>query len=119
MDSRKLTIVVVLGLAVGFAALYNAIVVTGALFLSGLLVGMIAAGTSERPIRNMLRAMGWGGLVLVVASALLGLAELAGHYGTWAWPTPPENAVLVVWVGGSLMMLFWLALGSLIRVLKQ
>lgn len=118
MKRRMLTVVVVLGLVIGFMSLWNMAVATAMLFLNGMLVGVIAAGTSEKPIRNILRAIGWGWLVLVVASLVLGSAKLAGYYGDWAWTTAPESAVLAIWVGGCLMMSFWLVLGNLIRLLK-
>jgi hypothetical protein len=118
MNYRKLFVVGFLGFAIGSTSLWNATVATALLFLNGLLVGMIAAGTSERPLWNLLYALGWGVLGLIVASAVLGLAKLVGIYANWAWPTLPESAVLAVWVGGCLMMLFWLLLGSLIRLLR-
>lgn len=118
MNYRILIIVGILGFLIGCASLWNTTVVTGLLFLNGSPVGMMAAGTSERPLWNLLSALGWGVSVLVVASMVLGLAKLAGIYANWVWPTLPENAVLAVWVGGCLMMLLWLLLGSLIRLLR-
>lgn len=118
MKYRKLIVVGVLGFVIGSTSLWNTTVTTALLFLNGFMVGLIAAGTSERPLWNLLYALGWGVLVLVVASVVLGLAKLAGIYANWVWPTLPEGAVLAVWVGGCLMMLFWLLLGTLIRLLR-
>ena len=118
MKYRKLVIVGVLGFVVGSASLWHVAAIIAALMASGFLVGMIAAGTSESPIYNLVSAAGWGALILICASIVVGLAKLAGGYASWMWPIPPETAILLVWVGGCLMFLLWLLLGSLIRLLR-
>jgi hypothetical protein len=117
MKYRKLAIVGLLGLVVGLASLWHGAASIAALNVGGFLIGMVASSKSESPVYNLVSAIGWGALILVCASIVVGLAKLAEGYASWTWPIPPETAILLVWVGGGLMFLLWLLLGSLIRLL--
>ncbi len=115
MNGQKLAVVIVLGLFAGLATLLNGLIALGAFFLNGFFVALLVAGKS-RARHSFLYAVTLGLIMLVLASALVGLAQLlVGLHLNLSWPVAPKDAMRIVWFVGGFVLIFWTLLGVLLR----